>query len=287
MVGETLTKIRARIEDLAVDGGSYWVVCGRTGVCPVPVAGKRFPDRGTAEQGAEAAAAYRAVLRRWDPRAPCYDFIACERTDGDTRTVAPATSGGEPGTLTGFCHDVAAAVFETLSAVGYADLESSIMDVYCETADAIDDPDELCLHLLRTLSFELGARLSDGQQAAVLRSAADDLAEPAGADRPLDATFGRLQRLDLVGEYAIDRDGASAGDRGSWTVTISDYALAARSASLPTLPIAVDLLGRFPGTALSLSAVRRLDGESWRFDVTAGTDGPSRGLVRAPTGTGP
>ena len=278
MVGETLSKIRARIEDLAVDGGEYWVVCGRTGVCPVPVAGARFPDRETAEKAAEAAAAYRAVLRRWDPRAPCYDFIACEEPSRETRTVTPPTTG-ETASLTGFCHDVAAAVFETLSAEGYADLESSIMDVYCETADAIDDPDDLCLHLLRTLSFELGARLSEAEQTAILRAAAPELAAPDDTERPLDATLQRLQRLDIVDEYAVDAH-TDPADGSAWTVTITDYALTSRSASLPTLPIAIDLLGRLPGPALTLSDPRRLDDGRWQFELAVTDDGESGGLVR-------
>ncbi|AQL41842.1 hypothetical protein BV210_03530 [Halorientalis sp. IM1011] len=278
MVGDTLSKIRARIEELADDGGTYWVVCGRTGVCPVPVAGKRFPDREAAESAAEAATAYRAVLRRWDPRAPCYDFIACEEPERANRTVTPPATG-ESTSLTGFCHDVAAAVFETLSAEGYADLESSIMDAYCETADAIDDPDDLCLHLLRTLSFELGARLPEPEQAAVLRGAAGELADSDDTDRPLDATLQRLQRLDLVDGYAVDARSDSP-ESESWTVTITDYALTDRSASLPTLPIAIDLLGRLPGPALELSDPRRLDDDRWQFDLTVTEDGDSTGLVR-------
>lgn len=283
MVGETLSKIRARIKDLAVDDGVYWVVCGRTGVCPVPVAGARFPDRETAEQAADAAAAYRAVLRRWDPQAPCYDFIACEEPSRATRTVTPPRTG-ETASLTGFCHDVAAAVFETLSAEGYADLESSIMDVYCETADAIDDPDDLCLHLLRTLSFELGARLSEAEQTTVLRGAAAEIVDPADTERPLEATLQRLRRLDIVDGYTIDTHTDDGSEKG-WTVTIRDYALTSRSASLPTLPIAIDLLGRLPGPALTLSDPRRLEDGRWRFDLAVTDDGESGGLVRVKADT--
>ncbi|WP_299263187.1 DUF7551 domain-containing protein [Halorientalis sp.] len=278
MVGETLSKIRARIDDLAVDGGEYWVVCGRTGVCPVPVAGARFPDRETAEKAAEAAVAYRAVLRRWDPQAPCYDFIACEEPSHVVRTVTPPPTG-ETASLTGFCHDVAAAVFETLSAQGHADLESSIMDVYCETADAIDDPDDLCLHLLRTLSFELGARLPEAEQAVVLRRAAAELANPDDTGRPLEATLQRLQRLDIVDGYTVDAHG-DGSDMRAWTVTITNYALTSQSASLPTLPIAIDLLGRLPGPTLTVSDPRRLDGRQWQFDLAVTEDGVSGGLVR-------
>ena len=282
MVGETLSKIRARIERLASPSGSYRVICGRTGVCPVPVAGKRFPDRETAETAAEAAVDYRAVLRRWDPRAPCYDFIACEEpaTDAPRTVVSPAPTGTAE-SLPGFCHDVAAAVFEALSTEGYADIESSIMDVYCESADAIDDPDELCLHLLRTLSFEVGARLSGPEQATVLRSAAAELGATGATDRPLDATFRRLQRLDLVGRYDIEARPEPVVGRQSWTVTVAEYALAGRAASLPTLPIGVDLLCRLPRAEPSLSDVRHLDDDRWRFELVVTEDGSASGLVRA------
>ncbi|MFC7194060.1 hypothetical protein ACFQL4_04340 [Halosimplex aquaticum] len=39
MIGTTLTDIRERIEALATEDGSYYVVCGRTGERPVPAAG--------------------------------------------------------------------------------------------------------------------------------------------------------------------------------------------------------------------------------------------------------
>ena len=50
-VGVTLVGIRDRIEDLTDVDGAYYVVCGRTGHRPVPVADKRFGDRAAACRG--------------------------------------------------------------------------------------------------------------------------------------------------------------------------------------------------------------------------------------------
>lgn len=94
MSGRPLEAIRERIETLAVDGGEYYVVCGRTGERPVPVAGKRFPDRETAAEAAQTATAYRAVLRQYDQRTPVYDFVVCQtRSDSVPRRPAEQTLG--------------------------------------------------------------------------------------------------------------------------------------------------------------------------------------------------
>lgn len=78
---ETLCAIRDRIESLATPAGDYYVVCGRTGRQPVPVDGTWFPDRTTAAEAAQTAAAYRAVLREYDPQAPVHDFVVCQRVE--------------------------------------------------------------------------------------------------------------------------------------------------------------------------------------------------------------
>jgi len=287
MVGESLTGIRARIESLATDDGEFCVVCGRTGVRPVPVATARFPDRDTAESAAQTATAYRAVLRRWDPRAPWYDFIACEVPAG---VDPPAASGFDnpdraSATLRGFCHDVAAAVFEALSADGFQDVESAIMDTYCESADQIDDPDELCVHLLGTLAAEIDRHLDQAAQAAVLRSAATELPEGPGSDRPLAGTFERLETVDLIGGYAIESAGSQVVGRQSWRVEIEEYALSSTTAALPTLPIALDLLRQLPRATVTLSDVQQVEETSWRFAVTAAEQGTSAGLARAQRAT--
>jgi hypothetical protein len=78
MVDARLTTIREQVERLAADAGEYYVVCGRTGERPVPVAGLRFPDRETATTAARTADAYRTVLRQYDPDAPVYDLVVCQ-----------------------------------------------------------------------------------------------------------------------------------------------------------------------------------------------------------------
>jgi hypothetical protein len=282
MVGSTLQKIRARIDTLATPDGRYRVVCGRTGTSPVPVVDKRFPDRETAEEAAETATAYRAVLRRWDPRAPWYDFIACEvpagtvpeRVETDTRNPSPS--------LTGFCHDVAAAVFQTLSAAGHEAVERDVMDAYCERADAFDGPDALCVHLLRTLARRLDARLTPSEQAQVLERAAEAFADPPASGDPLAATFERLQRVDLVDGYRLDPCREEAVGRQSWEVTVEGYALAVDGQPLPTLPIAIDCCRRLPSANLRLSAAERLTDRTWRFELVATDDGDASGLLCAP-----
>jgi len=96
MIDRTLTDIRAELEVLAAESGEYYVRCGRTGERPVPVDERRFPDRETAVQAVRVARAYRATLRRYDPRTPWYDFVVCE-TDADpggrARVVVPTGDG--------------------------------------------------------------------------------------------------------------------------------------------------------------------------------------------------
>lgn len=65
--GPTLRALRERIETLATPTGRYHVVCARTGECPVPAAGWRFPTEASARVAAALTARYRATLRRYDP----------------------------------------------------------------------------------------------------------------------------------------------------------------------------------------------------------------------------
>jgi hypothetical protein len=138
MVGTTLIDIREHIEALASDDGVYYLVCGRTGDRPVPVAGMRFDGRATARSAARAAEQYRTALRRYDPQVPYYDLIVCQETepvteferldrrdqDDHQRTLSEPVLDGDSTTperrdLVEFCHRVAGAVFETLSEEGY------------------------------------------------------------------------------------------------------------------------------------------------------------------------
>jgi hypothetical protein len=92
MSSQPLTTARQRIEELAVPAGEYIVVCEQTGTRPVPVADKRFPDRESAGTAARLATEYRAALRRYDGRAPRYDFVVCEAAAGGRRRPDTARS---------------------------------------------------------------------------------------------------------------------------------------------------------------------------------------------------
>ncbi|WP_160134030.1 DUF7552 domain-containing protein [Halococcus salsus] len=81
----TLREIRARLVSLASEDGRYVVVCGRTDARPVPVSGLRFADRGTAASAVRVAEAYRARLRRYDPRLPVHEFVVHETAATDPR----------------------------------------------------------------------------------------------------------------------------------------------------------------------------------------------------------
>lgn len=94
MEGDTLAGIRDRVESLATEGGDYCVACRVTSERPVPVEDKRFPDRETAREAAEAARAYRTALREYDPRVPVYDLAVCELEEGWAR---PAKAREDPG----------------------------------------------------------------------------------------------------------------------------------------------------------------------------------------------
>ncbi|USZ67937.1 hypothetical protein NGM10_14535 [Halorussus salilacus] len=273
MVGGTLSDVRERIAALSDDTGRYYVSCARTGERPVPVAGKRFPDRETAAEAAGLAAAYRAELRRYDSRLPRYALVVSEEFAGACggQFDAPATEPPEETAVTDFCHDVAAVVFEALSALGETEVERAAMDAYLYSAESVDDPDELCLVLLSTVGAELDARLAPDRQHRVLRSAADRLGEASTDGDPLEATLARFDRLALVEDYRVDaRDGPATGR--SWRVALDRYAFDRGEDRLPTLPLAVDLLRRVPDRTVAVTDARPVADATWECVVTAGAD---------------
>lgn len=286
MIGTTLSDIRAHIESLASEGGSYYVVCGRTGERPIPVAGRRFESRATARAAVRATEQYRSALRRYDPRTPRYDLIVCEDTGPLVRggqagngsesrcsgaTVDSIQDDAEPRPegrrRLEFCHRVAAAIFEALSDGPYDDLETAIMDAYFDLAETVEDPDDLCLCLLESLATEFDDRLSPPEQATVLADAATQLTPPAESADPVTSAFARLQRHGLVGEYsctpaAVD---LAAGTR-SVLVTVSDYAFSPQAGRLPVLPLVVQLYRH--ESAWSPAALRVADvDEGWRITI--------------------
>lgn len=259
MSGSTLADIRRHLESLSDPKGRYYLVCARTGERPFPADGLRFATRKTAAEAADAAAAYRSELRRWDERLPPRDFVVCE----DPYLSPPAD-------LVDFCHAVAGTVFETLSARGYPDIENAVIDAYLAAAERVEDRDRLCLLLLECMAQELAALPTD-EQASVLRAASDRLSDPAAALDPLSGTLDRFARLTLIEDYDCRRDG------DSWRVAVDGYELA-DSEALPTLPFAVEYFRRNPDGTPAIREAER-DGDGWRFRLVDDAATPD-GLVR-------
>jgi hypothetical protein len=298
-VGVALVEIRGRIEDLADEGGAYYVVCGRTGHRPVPVADKRFGGRAAARRAASAAVEYRAALRRYDPKVPHYDLIVCQAHDRPTTAPGHVCSGsagaqrslshpvvtgatedadGGRDQLVERCHRVAAAVFESLSDCGHRAVERAAMERYTELAEALPTPDGLCLCLLESMAVTLSERLDGTAQAAVLARATDRLEPREDGRDPVAGAFADLRECGVVeGFSAPEPPGASetAGAR------FSGYALSPRDGRLPVLPIVVDIFRRSPNRPPRQVRVEPV-GEGWRIEVGFGElDGPE-GLLNAP-----
>jgi len=302
MVGPTLLDIRDHIESLAAADGRYYVVCGRTGDRPVPAAGQRFPDRATARAAARATEQYRAALRRYDPQVRHHDPVVCEAVaagadpagarpgDGDRdappapRSAPTATGEGGPARrdLAEFCHRVAGAVFEALSAAGHDGVERAVMDAYFELAERVGDPDELCLRLLESAAAELDARLAPPAQVGVLTGAAARLSRPAGEASPLAAALTALRRRGLVERYTRSPHSvAPDGGTGSVVVRVAGYALSARDGRLPVLPLTVELCRRRPARPPHSVRAAAVDG-GWRLTVGFADGAPPDGLASAP-----
>jgi hypothetical protein len=174
-------------------------------------------------------------------------------------------------------------VFETLSNMGYEKVERAVMDAYFEAAETIPSRDTLCLRLLEQMAIELDARLSNTQQASVLVQASSQLPAPSAQDSALTAAFDRLEAIGLLDSYStspwiVDPVG---GER-QCHVSVTDYALTPVDTIIPTLPISIDLLRRQPDTTLDVSAVARINAETWQFTLTADSDAEPAGLTTVP-----
>jgi len=305
MVGTTLVDIRDHIETLAGETGEYYLLCARYGDRPVPAAGLRFESRATARAAAQATEQYRAALRRYDPQLPYSDVIVCQdigplasnsRATDHTRDTdewilsdpvldSPRSTRPQQN-LVEFCHRVAGAVFETLSESGYDGVESAVMDAYFELAEAVGDPDELCLCLLESMASELDERLSPAAQADVLADAAARL-EPTDDDtNSLDASLDTLEQRGVIesytrSPYSVDLDGGA----GAVVVQISGYALSARNDRLPVLPLALELCRYHtdhPPQSIQVTAVDA----GWQLTFVLADMGDQNGLVSAPIDEG-
>jgi len=294
MIGTTLEDFREHIENLASETGEYYLVCGRYGDRPVPAAGLCFERRSTARAAARATEQYRATLRRYDPQVPCYDVIVCQdcerpgcygQADAEPRAEdrwalsEPVVTGAARDTngrrRIEFCHRVAAAVFESLSAGDYDGVETAVLELYFELAESTADPDELCLCLLESMAEELSRGLSPEDQADVLSRAAARLGSRPDASDPVPAAFTDLREYGLVGEFAESR-----GGEGDWTVNLSGYALSPRDGRLPVFPLVVTLFrhGRY---RRARTRAEPTDG-GWRLALELGRTDASAGLATAP-----
>jgi len=295
MIGTTLTDIRDHIEELASEGGQYYIVCGRTRDRPVPTDGLSFESRTVARAALRATEQYRAALRRYDPRVPYYDLIVCERRNpgakrtghhgaDDWKLTEPVVTRPAPEkrTLVEFCHRVAAAVFEALSAGEYTTVERAVMDDYFELAETIGEPDELCLRLLESMASELGTGLSPTEQASVLTNAAARLPPTDAVDQPVKDSCDELQRTGLVSAYSYSPVSYDRNRREQLVVVdLCDYALSAREGRLPVLPFVLDLYRRNLDWAPSELLVEA-DGDDWRLTIEFSDTATPAGLVWPP-----
>jgi hypothetical protein len=311
MIGTTLNDIHARIEELASETGEYYLTCARYGDRPVPASNLRFDSRATARVAARATEQYRDALRRYDPRLPHYDIVVSqgtrplvvteERNDrrpmGDSNpeawtltepvldsasagrgTRSPA-SPGDRGRIE-FCHRVAAAVFETLSNAGYDSVKTAIMDAYFDLAEAVTDPDDLCLCLLEGMAVELDSGLTPDEQTEVLAGAAARLDPVETVGNPLVATLDRLENRELLGAYTRPQQPERDDETRAIGLRVSEYALSPRDGSLPVLPIALGITRRRPDRLPPpLRVVDVSDG--WEIRIDASSERPT-GLVSAP-----
>jgi hypothetical protein len=291
VVGTTLLDIRDHIEDLSTDGGRYYLRCARTGDRPVPAVGARFPDRCTARDAARATEQYRSTLRQYDPQVPYYDVVVCEDTGPmvsprevcdcgsksawDLSTPVLERDGREPdrNALIEFCHRLAAAVFETLSATVDDAVEMAVMDTYFEQAECIESRDQLCLCLLESMASEIDAHLDPDEQATLLETAASrldvsGLGDPTGGGAdPIEATFEELRCRGVVGEYRCRPAGFDPGANARRVVVeCSTYALREREGHLAVLPIVLECYRRNPTWPPTTIEVEPAE-EGWRITV--------------------
>jgi phage baseplate assembly protein W len=311
MIGTTLEDIRTHIEALASEDGSYYLICARYGDRPVPTAGLRFETRTKARVAARATEQYRAALRRYDPRLPHYDVIVCEDvpatySHGDTEAetaeqnekreidahepdVASAESfapglGGtkcDRSRRAEFCHRVAAAVFEALSAAGHDEVESAVMEVYFELAESVPDLDDLCLCLLESMATEIDQRLSAAEQAQLINAAVDRLPGPESTDHPVAATLASLDRCEVIAGYSWSPSVETDDSNGRGVVLrVRDYALSPRVDELPVLPIVVELARHQPAMRLSSVGVTEID-DGWQLSLEFAQNATPDDLVSA------
>lgn len=276
MAGSDLNELRARIEGLASAGGEYYLICAHRGDRPVPTDGLRFENPVTARVAARATEQYRQTLRRYDPALPRYDIVVAR-----TPKCGGLVSGRDR--RAGFCHRVAAAVFESLAVANHGEIEAAVMEAYLDLAGTLSDPNDLCLCLLETIACELASALSPGAQAAVLADAAGRLpAVTPEAGSSIDTACSHLESVGLLGSYrrspwSVDE---AAGTR-SVTLQLSEYALAPHEGRLPTLPLVVALYRHSPDRHPTELRVGAAD-DGWEVALTVGAERSTDGVANVP-----
>ncbi|WP_312910069.1 DUF7551 domain-containing protein [Natronosalvus caseinilyticus] len=315
MVGTTLQAIRTHLEGLASEDGEYSLVCARYGDRPAPAADLRFESRATARLAARATEQYRETLRRYDPQLPYYDVIVRQEhppgdwgvagnRDSSTRVpdgvASNARSKSDAGQRTGegrdlveFCHRVAGAAFETMSAHGYDALESAVMDAYLALAERLSSPDGLCLCLLESTAIELATQLSPAEQVTFLsataaRLNASDDPSHGRVERSIDESLSQLRAVGILETVEWARTGptetTSASRRA--VIDLGEYALSPSGGRLPLLPVVVEWF-RCQQAWLPVSATASNSTNGWRIEVVrapehleaAGVDGAKSPLA--------
>jgi hypothetical protein len=152
------------------------------------------------------------------------------------------------------------------------------METYLTLAEVVADRDDFCLTMLWSMTSELAHRADRAEQGSVVDAAAASLRGPDDApsmrfDEALETAIGRLERVGFARSESI----APVVDGGGWAVTLDEYALAERTGRLPTLPVAVAISRRLPGTTFRFTAATPLGEQRWRLRVEPG--GPPEGLV--------
>ncbi len=271
MVGRTLADIRARLDELSVAVGPYRVVSSRTGFGPFPVTGLQFPDRETATEAATVATAYRRALRRYDSDVTRHGLIVTESCGG---------SGADeeaPQSLPEYCHRVAGALFETLSA-RHGPVERSVMDTYLRAAETTGDRERLCLQMLESTAVALDGSLTASEQASVLLAAAHRLPSRATTGEPLSSTAAELRRAGLLRDATVEPTAEGPGRR-TQRVRLDGYRPALDDDRCPVLPVVVELL-RHTSVVPCIDSVRRTE-SGWELRVSMAGDSPARGLAVA------
>ncbi|WP_336021919.1 DUF7551 domain-containing protein [Halobellus salinisoli] len=277
MVGATLRDISRHVDCLAAPDGPYAVVCGRTGCEPYPVAGHRFDDRDTAAEAADATTEYRATLRQYDPQVPFYEPLVHDLEDGPAGVATTADADPRVRYLE-FCHNVAGATFEALSAASLREVESAAMETYLTLAEVVEDRDDFCLTMLWSVTSELALRADRSERVGIVDRAARALREPntSTALSPDEALRAAIEELAAVGFVSGDSVAVGAGPN-RWRVTFGNYALAERTGRLPTLPASITLGRHLSETEFAFTAATPVGDDRWQ--LTLELDETPRGLV--------